>query len=165
MIPIETFIENLVTEPDYKVDKVNVRVFGDPEPMFKLSIKVHDCWIPIVRKDCYFPSYLNDLKEMGSKHKQELGVFCHYGNGKPLEECATELRKDYTHFAELAEGIYVFAGNHEHFSSAFQYYVWNRGVIEAIQYSLMFQGFKRDSDGLWRFPKAVCNMSDLKGEK
>ncbi len=151
---METQLENLVNKPAYRIDKVNVQ-FGTytPEPMLKLMIKIGDAWVFVERKDIHYgpkveAMYLRDLTEMGESHKEDSGFFCVYGKGKPLDELQDQLN-DATHFGLLGEGVWTFAGNHEQYSGAFQYWVWDPKLIEQIKNSLLFQGIKATENDYW----------------
>ena len=82
-----------------------------------------------------FYSVYSDKLKANDVHGDEYGV------GNPLGEIDSrvvydkpdELRKDCVIFGQMENGIYSFTGNHEHYSGAFQYYIWNESIIKKIK--------------------------------
>jgi len=130
----ETFIENIVLKDNYKVDKVLVEPYWEsPSEMFKLSIKINDKWVFIIRRSYDF--YVKDLVKLGESHSMDKGYFCHYGKGNPLEELGDKLTS-FSYIENSFDNVYKFGGNHVEYSGVFNYYIWDKNIIGAIKEKL-----------------------------
>jgi hypothetical protein len=140
-----TFLSNVTEEPQYRIDKVKIHSFGSDTEMFQLRVKINNAWFFVINREYDF--YLQDLNELGQGHSQSKGFFCHYGKGDIEKEVSDELRRDMAYFVHAANGVWKFCGNHEHYSGAFQYYVWDAKLIEKIKEAMTQQGFKMEANG------------------
>jgi len=130
----ETFIENLVIEDNFRVDKVLVEPYWEqPLEMFKLSIKINNNWVFIIRRQYDF--YVKDLVKLGRSHSMNKGYFCGYGKGNPLEELSDKLTS-FSYIENSFDNVYKFGGNHVEYSGVFNYYIWDKNIIGAIKEKL-----------------------------
>ena len=130
----ETFIENLVIEDNFRVDKVLVEPYWEQLlEMFKLSIKINNNWVFIVRR--HYDFYVKDLVKLGRSHSMSKGYFCHYGKGNPLEELSDKLTS-FSYIENSFDNVYKFGGNYVEYSGAFNYYIWDKNIIGVIKEKL-----------------------------
>ena len=132
----ETFQKNIVDRRNYRIDLVKIESYwSKPTDMYKLMIKVHGKLIFVIRKEAW-DFYLEELKNKGKGNIQGKGYFYDYGKGEPLKELEDSLR-DITYLSEKSDNrVFTFCGNHEEYSGAFRYYIWDRKLVSEIRKKL-----------------------------
>jgi len=127
----ETFVKTLEETDSYRVDLVDVEVWGERTRMYKLVLKVDGKEIPVQR--CHYDFELPDLIERIDNSK---GFYCNYGKGHPLAEFSDPLRlfeggRPFTE-VEKRDNVWVFCGNHKEYSGAFRYLIWDRKLAHEV---------------------------------
>ena len=132
----ETFKSNIVDKRNYRIDLVEINTpMSKTEMMYKLMIKVKGKLVFVIRRTAW-DFYLKELKDKGKSHIQGKGYFYDYGKGEPLKEFDDSLR-DFTYLSEKGDnGVFTFCGNHEEYSGAFRYYIWDRKLVSEIRKKL-----------------------------
>ena len=132
----ETFKSTIVDKRNYRIDLVEIDSYwSKPKDMYKLMIKVHGKLIFVIRMEAW-DFYLKGLKDKGKGNIQRKGYFYDYGKGKPLKEFDDSLR-DFSYLSEKSNnGVFIFCGNHEEYSGAFRYYIWDKKLVSEIRKKL-----------------------------
>lgn len=135
----ETYLKTLEETDAYRVDSVDVESFGGKTRMFKLTLKVDGKEIFVQR--CHYDFELPDLIRRIDNSR---GFYCNYGKGYPLDEFADRLRlfvetprgrKPFTIIDDYG-GVFVFVGNHEEYSGAFRYLIWDKRLAGKVRRKL-----------------------------
>jgi hypothetical protein len=111
-----------------RFDKLERKYDYNHDPLSRLMLECLD-------QDKGFYSVYSDKLKPNEVHDDQ------YGYGNPLDEIDSrvmygkpdQLRKGFITFGKMKNGIYQFIGNHENYSGAFMYYIWNESIIKKIK--------------------------------
>lgn len=136
-----TYIKTLKETSFYRIIliKFENEYCSKPKDMIELYGKINNEIFFIIRRDNW-DCYLKELIELGAviSKTHKAGFIKHYGNyDHPLAEFKDALRKDFLKYVPLTRvkttlNIYRFLGNHEDYSGAFCYYIWDRGIVTEV---------------------------------
>lgn len=133
-----THLKTLEEGKNYKVNLIFYEGMFEKKEMIELRGIVDGKEFFIYRSENW-DVYLKELSELGKKINPRLGYFKLYGpHDHPLDEFLDELRLEILakrcmlNQDRYNSEVYIFWGNHEHYSGVFRYFVWDKRLIEKI---------------------------------
>lgn len=174
MTVIVRLLEEAVAKGEhYRIDEVEVQVAGygfDWTRMWRPLLHVGGGVMVSPCREHAYTKKPDRLEERLKDHRPEKGYWKLYGNSEgPLGEFEeievngvkypVELRiitslSNKCHDDDMPENVYSFSGNHERFSGAFNYIIWNEDLKNQVALRLMELGFPKNESfkGCLQYP-------------
>lgn len=154
MINVE-HLNAVIQKPHYRIERVNVQVFGPWTPMYELRIKIRGRWVFVTREHIILNtedgrlSALIRLKDRAERFNSKLGYYKLHGHGDhPLNEFNFPEGKGLEDFTRLTpydhQWLWNFGGNHKHYSAAFTYLIWDRKLAGEVRGKLKGLGLPKE---------------------
>lgn len=143
----------------FRLLEVTYKSGWEETSMLRLEVKINDEYVSFMRYEKGKSWEMDHLRRHIEHIDIKRGWFSVYGkrdeytgeeyaNGSPQEQM--DLAKEYpfrniTSIDKIGKGIWKFRGNHENYSSSFQYIIWDKKIAQMIKKELPKLTFVRSS--------------------